>query len=353
MTFLFLLLAQFLNANMSSPYRVGTKGAFAVCSRNINILSEKIHIKIDNNFNEAYYTIEYNIKSDYYGEQVPLLFVAIDYLKDFKVFYDDKPVEVLNYIENLGDFPDTIKTDGNQSIVKVAWDKQGEENVYLKDLKFFKTDIQKGTHHIKVTYKAICWEYLGHWIVEKTFRYSLLPARYWKSFGTFELTIEQEGNEKYKINFDDTVIEEQIKTWKFNKIPSDYLKIELIPTISVFARVLLFLKPFFISLIPTLLLVIFHYRLTFVYRQKNLSKRFSIVVIIGSIIVPFLGFLAFMSAYDLIDYALGIYASRNHAYIFLVIIFYPIVLLFYWILFWLIDKNFKKKILLKNTKHSI
>lgn len=350
LSLLFLVLFQYVNANMASPYRDGTRGASAISSRDVHVLSEKIHIKIDTNFNEAYYTITYTIKSDIFGAQIPLLFVAKDYQRDFKVYYDDKPIVVSNYNGDFSNFSDAIDTKKDRVTVKVAWDKKGTQNEHINDLKYFKTDIHKGIHKVTVTYVAKNWEYLGPWVTEKTFRYSLVPAKYWKSFGTLEITIAQQGKETYSVNFDDALFQNQTKTWKFDSLPSDYLSIKLKPKISIFAKFLLFLNPFFLSLIPTLAMSFCHYRRTRSYRRKNVSKRFSIVVILGSIIIPFLGFWIYIGAFYLTDYALGIYASRRHGYFFLAVIFYPVVLLFYWILFWLMDKTHKKNLILKKTQ---
>ncbi|MDY3317675.1 hypothetical protein PG630_10180 [Riemerella anatipestifer] len=342
-----LFVVQLVNAKIS-PYRDGTRSASAISSKNIAVLSEKIHIKIDSSFNEAYFVIEYVIKSEVSGKQIPMLFVAEDFSRDFKVWYDDKQVEVLNYEGSFSNFPYVKQTKDSNVAIKVAWDKDGAYDEYISNLKYFETNIVKGIHRIRVTYFASSWEYCGGWISEKTFRYSLVSAKYWKSFRNFELIIEKQGNEKYTVNIDNEIIQDKMKTWKFDKLPADYLKIELKPSISLFSNILFFFNPFLLSLISVSILVFFHYKMVKNYRRKNISKRFSIVVILGSIIVPFVGFLLYIGAFNLIDFSLEIYACKKRDYILLAILFYPEIFLFYWILFWFIDKEYKRKLILRD-----
>ena len=79
---------------MASPIREGTSTSIAFSSRDINITKEKINLRIYKNFNAAYYVIEYFIKTDIDGKQIPLLFYAKDYEADFKVFVDDAATEI-------------------------------------------------------------------------------------------------------------------------------------------------------------------------------------------------------------------------------------------------------------------
>lgn len=64
-------------ANMASPFIEGTKAASAISSRHVDILHESIFIQIDENFHTAKYKVEYMIKSDVVGKQIPLLFVPL------------------------------------------------------------------------------------------------------------------------------------------------------------------------------------------------------------------------------------------------------------------------------------
>ena len=81
---------------MASPFIEGTKAASAISSRHVDILHESIFIQIDENFHTAKYKVEYTIKSDVVGKQIPLLFCAVDYKDDFCVWLDDRPVKVFD-----------------------------------------------------------------------------------------------------------------------------------------------------------------------------------------------------------------------------------------------------------------
>ena len=93
---LFLLIGQFCRANMSSPIQEGTLTSTAFSSKDINILSEKINIKIDKEFKTVKFIIEYTIQSDVIGRQIPLLFYAQDYKDSFMVWVDNQRVAIQN-----------------------------------------------------------------------------------------------------------------------------------------------------------------------------------------------------------------------------------------------------------------
>ena len=76
LTLLFLLLSQLCLANMASPIWEGTLGSSAFSSRDIDILNEKIDLKVDSGFRSAFFRIEYVIRTDRSGTQIPLLFHA-------------------------------------------------------------------------------------------------------------------------------------------------------------------------------------------------------------------------------------------------------------------------------------
>jgi hypothetical protein len=64
---------------MASPIVEGSKNASAFSSKDVTILHENIMVHISQDFKTAKYTIEYTIKSDVVGGQIPLLFLAKEY----------------------------------------------------------------------------------------------------------------------------------------------------------------------------------------------------------------------------------------------------------------------------------
>ena len=86
-----ILLAAFLSchclfANMASPIIPGTMVATPFTSQYVDILGEKIFIRINESFTTASFRIEYRIKSSASGKQIPLLFYAVNYNKNFKIW---------------------------------------------------------------------------------------------------------------------------------------------------------------------------------------------------------------------------------------------------------------------------
>lgn len=358
--FFILLLGQITKANMSSPIWEGTMTSSAISSKDINILSERIFIKIDRNFKTAKFIIEYNIQSDLSGRQIPLLFYAQDFKDSFFVWLDDKRINIQNvpikHYENspFSGFAKSLEKEIDEDEIVIHWSK-GAGYVYkLSDLKYFEANIEKGIHKVRVEYTANVWTDISDWIKEFSFRYSLTPAKYWKSFGSLDIVVEQEGQIREITTNLGLPVEKEIKstnTWTFNKLPDDFLKISFTPKPNNYAKVLMTIRPFGIAIIATILMTIIHLFSTIGYRRKNVQRKYSIAVILGSILVPFLSLLAYMYSYELIDNAIGEDAGRHHGYIYFSIILYPIILIAYWTLFWLIDRQYKSKLITEKASN--
>jgi len=189
---------------MSSPIQEGTLSSSAFSSKDINILSEKINIKIDKQFKTVKFIIEYTIQSDIIGRQIPLLFYAQDYKDSFFVWVDNQRVAIQNIPYKYTHFHNSpfsgfsgVKhgnVNNNESDeVSIHWNKNSSYVYKINDLKYFETDILKGTHKVRVEYTANVWTDISGWIKKYSFRYSLTPAKFWKSFGTLTINIQQEG----------------------------------------------------------------------------------------------------------------------------------------------------------------
>ena len=92
--FIIVLIVNSCFANMASPMRKGTSISTVFTSKNIDILNEKIYFKPNKEFKIGSYLIEYHIKTDTSGKQIPLLFYAIDYKENFKVFIDNQEIQL-------------------------------------------------------------------------------------------------------------------------------------------------------------------------------------------------------------------------------------------------------------------
>lgn len=349
----FILLSSLCNANMSSPIREGTIASSAISSKDINILSEKIYINPDKEFKTAMFVIEYNIQSEIAGKQIPLLFYAMDYKDGFSVWIDNQKVTVQNVDEQLYEntpfapFSNSFEKQNDNDEVVVRWDNHSRHVCKLNDLKYFETDIAKGNHKVRVEYLANAWADISGWIKKYSFQYSLSPAKYWKSFGRLDIFIEQKGELKNittnlgKYNEKET---QALNSWSFTKLPGDYFEISYTPTPGIIAGALIGLQPFGIFLIATVLLFFAHFYMILYYRRKNIHKKYSAAMNLGSLLVPLLSILSYIYSYDLIDNAIGEDAGRHHGYVFLTAFLYPFFLIFYWMAAWLIDILYKKKL---------
>lgn len=361
-----LLICNSAKANMASPFIEGTKAASAISSRHVDILHESIFIQIDENFHTAKYKVEYTIKSDVVGKQIPLLFCAVDYKDDFCVWLDDRPVKVFDIPfkgEEGEESSDSIFSDFTNSCERCAdnnrkiecrWDDNTSETYYSFEMKYFQPELSQGTHRIRVEYTAYPWRNCLDWITKYNFRYSLSPAKKWKSFGTLDITVEQAGKIKdYSSNLGKPQEGEikQINTWHFDSLPEDeFMELTYKPEPNSYAKILLTFGPEGLAAVYGVFLFLLHLKFITCYRKSNRQKRFSWVVILGSILVPFFILFFFIYSYSIIDFVIGKDASQRHGYIGLIIIYYPIILPFYWVLMWLIDKRIKYKMLHQQEK---
>lgn len=343
-------------ANMASPYRDGTKVAAAFTSRDIDIISERINVTLNRENFTADYFIEYTIKTDKDGMQIPLLFYAVDYKGDFKVWVDDEEVNVQKIPDDYagktyeGFSGSYNNRDIDKAEVSIKWRENSSIIYRLNDLKFFEINLSKGEHKIRVKYTANVWENRSNWVKEYGYRYSLSPAKFWKSFGTLEITVNAIGfGEDLKTNLGKPTggSLDSAAVWKFDKLPSDVFDISYIPKINSTATFLLKIEPFGLALIIGIALGIIHLFMMWKYRQSNHSSRFSWVMIVGSLVMPGIILFYYVYSFDIIDSAIGIHASRYHGYNFLVMFIYPVLMPVYMIVMWLADRIMKKRVNIK------
>lgn len=348
------LFAEFSFANMASPIWEGTQAGSAFSSRNIDITKEKISIGINKDFKRASYSIEYFIRTTFEGKQVPLLFIAKDFEGDFKIWVDGNQITLAGLPQSLNitdsivrDFSNSFNSpkENNKGYVMITWDEYETFSYNLSDLKYFVVDLSKGTHVIKVEYLAKVWVDKSDWMKEYSFRYSLLPAKFWNSFDSLEISIDNSiskidlyTNLGTPINGSIT----SISNWHFKKIPSDYIYILYQPKPSNFAQLLISIKPEGLTLIFSLIIIVIHIFSVNKYRKGN-PENSSPVVIVGSLIIPLIIFIFYNSSFSLIDGVIGEDAGNNHGYVFLSFLLYPLFLPIYWISMYLYDRTLKEK----------
>lgn len=349
-------------ANMASPIREGTKSATALSSKDIDILKEKLTVTINKEFSTADYFAEYFINSDFDGKQIPLLFFAKNYKDDFKIWVDDVEINVQiipqdylgysdstfngfsNYFEPSSDIND-------RKIVKIHFERNSAREYVLSDLKYFEIDLEKGEHIIRVKYTATVWKDRSDWVNKYSFPYSLSPASHWRSFGGLEVVINSnEFDKSYTTNLGQPLSGDfkSSTIWEFNKLPEfEVFKINYTPEISSFTKSMIFIEPFGLACIAGIILMIFHFVFVRAYRISNPEKKFSWVMLAGSIVIPFIIILSFIFSYELIDSLIGTDAGKYHGYTFLSFAFYPVILIIYFILMLITDSIIKKNQLKK------
>lgn len=355
LTLIFLLIAQLCSANMASPTRRGTLSSSAFSSRDIDILKEQIHVTISNDFKSASYVINYFIRTETTGMQIPLLFHAKDYQGNFKVWIDDKEVKLLDIPyqyrsadSSFGKFSGSFKSASptDEMETEIQWDKNSSSSYRLKDLQYFEADLSKGEHNIRVEYTANAWVNRSDWVNEYTYRYSLSPAKHWRSFGSLEIilnTSSTNGTLTTNIGSPATGDIYSNAMWKFSKLPADYLEFNYMPKLSSTAKTMIKISPTGMSIIVGIILALFHFLGIYKYRRNYPARKYSPIVIIGSFLVPFLTLLSYILLFDLIDKTIGAEASRYHGYTFMVMVLYPIVLPCYWAISWATDRIIKSK----------
>ncbi len=347
--------------NMAAPPTYdGTKVSAPFVNEFVSITHEEIFIKPDSNFNSAFFDIKYVIDADKDGNQVPMLFYAMGYSKEFKVFFDGKEVDCIPVNDTsvkgtkFEPFRKTINftwSDGKER-VNVDWYWNGRNygaSYLLNELLFFELNLTKGSHIVEVKYFGKAWLEMDEWVLFPTHKYSLSPAQYWKSFGVLDVYLDQSnGVFNLKTTLDDRYLLNDstptMKHWRFNKMPDDkVIEISSYPELDFFTQILIWITPHGLMYIIFFILAFFHIKTIIAFRKNNLTSRFSYISIIGSLLVPFLAMCSLQFFYPLIDDLIGENAADYHGYYFLIFVLYPIIMPVYWLLMTWLDLNRRAK----------
>lgn len=227
----------------------------------------------------------------------------------------------------------------------LAYDEVMSSESFLVNYKYFEVDLGRGEHHIRVEYVAHQWVYADDWLNEYSFRYSLSPARYWRSFGSLELTVDNRAfGQPLELNVGAPVDgkTDSIAVWHFDSLPADFLQLSYLPPVSRSAQRLISTGPGGLTFIAALIILLLHALAIRRFRKTNAETKYSWVVILGSFINPLLILICYVYTYDLIDAAIGEHASGRHGYTFLAFILYPFLLMVYWVIAWILDKSFRR-----------
>jgi len=348
----FVITIPYTFGNMASPWSRGTFGASPFINQYVEIQKEQIKIKLDSTFEEASYEINYVINATKEGLNIPLLFLALEYKKDFQIWLDGNLVELKNFPSNYYSKTDSNKTKGfnyflgEEETVEIPFNEKERSIEKLSNLKYFEVDLSLGLHRVKIKYVARPWVFSGDWVKKYSFRYSLYPAKYWKNFEQLEIELTV-GTLLKKIETNLSVQNQDLEngrmSWEFDQIPTETLEIRFTPEVNKKALFLIAIGPYYISLMMLALLVLGHFVLAKNYRKKS-SAKYSWVAILGSIVNPFLMYLTYIYAVDYIGYLIGEHASNRMGYgAIFAIFFYPVNVLLYLVIAWQLDNYWKRK----------
>lgn len=351
-----------LHANMAAPFVEGTLSASPFVSQFVDITQENIHIEIGKDFKQATYSIKYHINANRSGTQIPLLFFASDYQKDFEVFIDEEAIDLLDVPDNfnrlegrpISDFEYLFETDYKGSTtdrISLMTSATSGYSLALTDLKYFEVDLPEGNHAISVRYIASAWTDLSGYINTYSFRYVLSPAAYWKSFGILNITIDAssfDGELTTNIGNSSHGGLSEAESWRFDSIPVESLMITYVPQISTLARTLIWLSPAGIVLIILLFIGLINASFIIAHRKKNPDEKSNELVTFSSLLSPFIILFLIASANDWIWKAIGEHASYYGGYgtLFGVVIFVPTLSIIYIGTIRAIDKYYKNKFML-------
>lgn len=342
---IFFFISNLCLANMASPLQPGTYAMSAISSKDMDILNENIRITIDKHFKTAFYQVEYTIRNEQEGMQIPLLFHAKEYFGKFKVLLDGKVIELKEIPFELRDTSGKFdrfssyfreQFDKTRKMIHVPFGKYSSSIFDLSDFIYFEVNLKKGIHRISVEYIGEVWVDQSDWLNEYSFRYSLAPAREWKSFQQLNVLIDGSAFSKTihsNLGQPDSGSYKGVACWKFSKIPADYIEINFNPKPDSFSKFLIQIGPSWIALIFALLLFITHLFMIRYARKRLPGHLATLIVVTGSLVIPFFMLFGYCSySFDLIDYTIGAHASHYHGgYRFFLLFLYVILMPLYWI----------------------
>lgn len=238
--FFVLSLTKITWANMACPFIWGTNSSTALTSKDIDIIRENLFIRIDRKFEEAKYRIQYFIETPKSGLQIPLLFFAKQYKGDFRVWVDNREIEIKKideYIKKVGGtkfrefdkyFNKPTVNKDNPETISVFWSEHLGDVIELSDLQYFEVNLSKGTHCIEVKYTSDSYTLIDE---KDFFIYSLSPASFWKSFNKLHVEVDNTSfGREIKTNLGSPLTGklDSVATWEFDKIPHKFLELTFV-----------------------------------------------------------------------------------------------------------------------------
>lgn len=341
-----------LFANMASPKTGGSIQGDVILSKDIDVISEKIWIAVSKNFHDAKFDIEYTLNNPKDATlKIPLIFIAFSYRKDFTaklngsqsiMFQSIKSLMEKNQTPEFFNRLDKDLKNSNQIILKWA---NGEMQYADPDECFYaEIELPPGESIVRLSYDAFAEIDRSGWVKSYSFNYSLSPAKFWKSFKNLSIILLLPDHENFHTNVGKAhSLVGNSMIWFFNKLPGDMFTFRVTPPIPTTAKFALNISPIGFVWIFGILFLIIHIFINRWYRLKFPKQKFSVTVILGSLLFPFLTLAVYLISESVIDWLIGEHASDYHGYSFMIFIFYPVVVIIQWLITWIFDRLHKRK----------
>jgi len=348
----FLIICGSISATAMMPMllREGTFWSTPFMSKYADLLHERVFITLDEAFNDAQFTIEYRIRVNQNGVQIPMLFYHSDNDSTLEVSVDNKTV-FLHRVYADYDKTDSAKLSGfdyfqgldvnNKDLIEKT---DSVEFFVISDfLYYFKENLAQGEHIVKV--KCTAHQRMdGHSLVrQRSFRYFLVPAKFRNLHDGLEINLDASRVKGAIATNLGTPVRGDLNgvaVWSFSSLPQEMIEILYVPQISLVARALVMITPWGLAVICALLLIVLHVFAIWRFRRTYFKRRYSWVMIVGGILVPGLAGLCLVLSYYLTNAAIGEEAGENSPFVvaFISALFYPYILVVYWPAMWVIDR---------------
>ena len=354
---LFLLLLAYSwtsTANMASPNIYGTFHSSLIFPQKCTVTQEKIRADIiKNSDKDFYYEYIIRLKVTYHitsptKQEMPLLFMASNYLNDQQIYVNGQAIPS-SPIDKEQDYPFLIKEEITDTLqytnaptryhaytkYYISYDGKEKQEVEPSNLIYFTAPLKTGENMIEVSYGAFPSTRRYGFLPPYTFEYSIYPSKFWKTFPEIdieihfpkELKFEQSSMEAEEYTVSDHLFQGKIKD--FHSTSEHYWRFS--PKPSWLGSVVLAIGPLGFGIILFLGAVGLH-----LYCIKK-KKKWGLWL--GVFLAPLLFYVGSLGAYPFIDWVLG--KKSLQGYVFLIVLTYPIFLIFYGI-FTFICYHFRK-----------
>lgn len=328
---------------MAKPWNDGSEHSVLFGAENASVTRETIDIRLIKEAAENHYFARYKIRYIINSQQkqtLPLLFVAINLFDNSEIKVNNRLTKIQPLDFEKNNYAFINKTDAGTF---VKYDRSNKMPVNQNHLIYFAAELEKGDNVIEVSYEAQLLHNTFGFIKKYELEYSLAPSKFWKSFGPIDVKVTFDDELEFrKSNLGKAKEDKNTLKWTITPQNRENFIILITEKTSFISKVLLFLDPFGISFIALLAMSFVHLRL-----MRKHPKTY--VLILGIVLVPILFYVIYFLSFSLIDFSLGKDYTK-HGYVFLYVVTYPLLLLIYGVLMWMLYK--RRKANLKNLTNT-